>query len=100
MNPYDDHDLTLWMVKAGLTSEEARRAVREGLDSGRIPWQSANETDAQVRDRINAVQDYLKDQYLAGYDDYLKQISAMNAQRSGLQSGTAHGPLAVAPAFL
>jgi hypothetical protein len=77
----NDHDLTLWAMKAGLTREEARRAVREGPGSGRIPWQTANETDAQVRDRMNAVQDYLKDQYLAGYDEYLKQISAMNAQR-------------------
>jgi hypothetical protein len=48
MNPYDDHEFLFWAMKAGLTREEARRAVREGLDS----WadsQAERQRDGQNR---------------------------------------------------
>ena len=81
MNPYDDHELLLWAMRAGLTRDEVRQAVRRGLNANRIPRQSADETQAQRQERLNAVRDYLQDQYLAGYQDYLENIRGMNAQR-------------------
>jgi hypothetical protein len=86
MNPLDDHELLLWAMRAGLTRGEVRQAVRRGLDANRIPRQRASETDAQRQDRLQAVPDYLQDQYLAGYSDYLENIRGMNAQR--LESGS------------
>jgi hypothetical protein len=82
MNPLDDHKLLLWAMRAGLTRDEVRQAVRRGLDAGRIPRQSADETQAGRQDRLQTVRDYLQDQYLAGYSDYLENIRGMNAQRA------------------
>ena len=31
MNPLDDHELLLWAMRAGLTRDEVRQAVRRGL---------------------------------------------------------------------
>jgi hypothetical protein len=87
MNPLDDHELLLWAMRAGLTRDEVRQAVRRGLEAGRIPRQSADETKAQRQDRLQAVQDYLQDQYLAGYSDYLENIRGMNAQRAAREAG-------------
>jgi hypothetical protein len=42
MNPLDDHELLLWAMRAGLTRDEVRQAVRRGLDAGRIPRQRAH----------------------------------------------------------
>jgi hypothetical protein len=47
MNPLDDHELLLWSLRAGLTRDEVRQAVRGGLDANRIPWQRADETKAE-----------------------------------------------------
>jgi hypothetical protein len=70
-------------MRAGLTRDEVRQAVRRGLEAGRIPRQGADETQAQRRERVNAVRDYLQDQYLAGYsDNYLGNMRGMNAQRA------------------
>jgi len=59
MNPLDDHELLPWAMRAGLTRDEVRQAVRAGLDAGRIPRQTAQETEQQRRERLQAVQDYL-----------------------------------------
>jgi hypothetical protein len=53
MNPLDDHELLLWATRAGLTRDEVRQAVRQGLDAGRIPRQGADETQAGRQDRLN-----------------------------------------------
>jgi hypothetical protein len=82
MNPLDDHELLLWAMRAGLTGDEVRQAVHRGLDAGRIPRQRADETQAQRQERLNTVRDYLQDQYLAGYQDYLENIRGMNARRA------------------
>ena len=82
MNPLDDHELLLWAVRAGLTRDEVRQAVQRGLEANRIPRLRASETDAQHQERLNAVRDYLQDQYLASYSDYLEDIRGMNAQRA------------------
>ena len=62
MNPLDDHELLLWAMRAGLTRDEVRQAVRAGLDSERIPRPTIRETDQQRLERLQAVQDYLQDQ--------------------------------------
>jgi len=81
MNPLDDHELILWAMRAGLTRDEVRQAVREGLDAGDLPQQTAHETEAQRQERMQAVYDYLQDRYLAGYyDDYGRAVGARNAQ--------------------
>jgi hypothetical protein len=94
MNPLDDHELLLWSMRAGLTRDEVRQAVRRGLDAGRIPRQRADETQAGRQERLNAVRDYLQDQYLAGYQDYLENIRGMNAQRASAsrESGIPYEP--------
>jgi hypothetical protein len=51
MNPLDDHELLLWAMRAGLTRDEVRQAVRRGLDAGHIPRQRADETKAQRQKR-------------------------------------------------
>jgi hypothetical protein len=61
-------------MRAGLTRDEVRQAVRQGLDAGRIPWQSVHENPQQRLKRLQVVQDYLQEQYLACYQDYLAQI--------------------------
>ena len=60
MNPLDDRELLLWAMRAGLTRDEVRQAVRRGLDAGHRPRQSADETQAQRRDRLNTIRDYLQ----------------------------------------
>jgi len=80
MNPLDDHELLLWAMRAGLTRDEVRQAVRAGLDTGRIPRQTAHETEGQRLERLQTVQDYLQDQYLAGYQDYLSRVQDWQAQ--------------------
>jgi hypothetical protein len=80
MNPLDDHELLLWAMRAGLTRDEVRQAVRGGLDAGNLPRQTAHETEAQRQERMRAVYDYLQDRYLAGYDDYVRAVQARNAQ--------------------
>jgi len=92
MNPLNDHELLLWAMRAGLTHDEVRQAVRKGLDANRIPRQSADETQAQRQERLNTVRDYLQDQYLAGYSDYLENIRGMNAQRAAREAGTPFQP--------
>jgi hypothetical protein len=94
MNLLDNHKLMLWAMNAGLTRDEVRGAVRQGLDAGRIPRQRASESDADRQARFDAVRDYLQDQYLAGYQEYTQGVQARRAQ--GIQ-GRANGPLAVAP---
>ena len=83
MNPLDDHELLLWAVRAGLTRDEVRQAVQRGLEANRIPRLRASETDAQHQERLNAVRDYLQDQYLAGYNEYQQLVRARNAQGIG-----------------
>jgi hypothetical protein len=92
MNPLNDHRLLLWAMRAGLTRDEVRQAVRGGLDAGRIPRQRADETQAGRQDRLNTVRDYLQDQYLAGYSDYLENIRGMNAQRAAREAGIPFQP--------
>ena len=87
MTPLDDHDLLLWSMRAGLTRDEVRQAVRSGLDAGRIPRQRADEPQAGRQERLQAVRDYLQDQYLAGYSDYLENMRGMNAQRAAREAG-------------
>ncbi len=79
---------------AGLTRDEVRQAVRRGLDANRIPRQRADETQAQRQERLNTVRDYLQDQYLAGYQDYLENIRGMNAERAAAarEAGTPFQP--------
>ena len=85
MNPLDDHELLLWAMRAGLTGDEVRQAVRVGLDAGRIPRPTAQETEGQRLERLQAVQDYLQDQYLAGYQDYLGRVQRWRDQ--GIDEG-------------
>jgi hypothetical protein len=80
MNPLDDHELLLWAMRAGLTRDEVRQAVRGGLAAGHLPRQTAHETEAQRQERMRGVYDYLQDRYLAGYDDYVRAVQARNAQ--------------------
>jgi hypothetical protein len=70
MTTLDDHELLLWAMRAGLTRDEVRQAVRQGLDTGKLPWQTPHETETQRQERLRAVQDYLQDQFLAGYSEY------------------------------
>ena len=39
MNVYDDYELLLWAMRAGLTYDEVRHAVRGGLAAGDLPRQ-------------------------------------------------------------
>ena len=39
MPPLDDHQLLLWAMRAGLTHDEVRQAMRRDLDAERIPRQ-------------------------------------------------------------
>ena len=55
MNPLNDHELLLWSMRAGLTRDEVRQAVRHGLHAGHIPRQSADEMQAQRQDRIELI---------------------------------------------
>jgi hypothetical protein len=80
MIPLNDHELLLWAMRAGLTRDEVRQAVRGGLEAGDLPRQTAHETEAQRQERMRAVYDYLQDRYLAGYDDYVRAVQARNAQ--------------------
>ena len=61
MNPLDDHELLLWTMRAGLTRDEVRQALRSGLDVGDLPRQTAHDTETQRQDRVRVVYDYLKD---------------------------------------
>jgi hypothetical protein len=67
-------------MNAGLTRDEVRGAVRQGLDAGHIPQQRAGESDAERQARFEAVPDYLQDQYLAGYQEYMQDVQARRAQ--------------------
>ena len=53
MNPLNDHELLLRAMRAGLTRDEVRQAVRKGLDAGRIPRQRADEMDSLQPDCLN-----------------------------------------------
>ena len=47
MNPLNDHELLRWAMRAGLTRDEVRQAVRPCLDAGHISRQRADETQVQ-----------------------------------------------------
>lgn len=59
MNPLDDRGITKWAMRAGLTRDEIRRAVREGLDAGDLSWPTVGKTDQQRLERFSTVRDYL-----------------------------------------
>ena len=53
MNSLDDHELLLWALRAGLTRDEVRQAVRRGLDDGDFLWQDAKGRKVQRQDCVN-----------------------------------------------
>ena len=61
MSPLDDHELLLWTMRAGLTRDEVRQALRSGLDVDDLPRHTAHETKTQRQVCMRAVCDYLKD---------------------------------------
>ncbi len=63
-------------MRAGLTRDEIRRAVREGLDAGDLSWPTVGETDQQRLERFSTVRDYLEERYMAGYSEYLGRLTS------------------------
>ena len=94
MNPYDDHELFLWAMRAGLTRAKVRQTVRRGLDAGHLSWPGANETAADRQHRLQAARDSLYDQLLSGYDVYQSKVAGW--QGASRRQRGADGPLAVA----
>ena len=46
MNPLDDHELLPWAMRAGLTRDEVRQAVRGNLNTSGLPRQTAHELES------------------------------------------------------
>jgi hypothetical protein len=44
-------------MRAGLTCDEVRQGVREGLEADDLPRQTAHETETQRQERMRAVYD-------------------------------------------